>query len=307
MAIENKEILVTGGAGFIGSNLVARLSEKNHVYVLDSLQTGSLHNIDGLSNVEFIKDYAKNVSNYCINPDYIFHIGVYSSSPMYRSNPFLVSEAIHDMIAILELAKKSKTPVVFASTSSIYNGVKPPHRENVTPLVSDYYTEARISMERISELYSKLYDINISAMRFFSIYGYREMKKRMYANLVSQFLWDMHSKKSPIIYGDGEQRRDFVFVDDVVDALILAAEKSDGFQVYNVGTGVNYSLNELVQKLNKYLGSNIEPKYVENPMAKTYVHETLADTNKAEKMIGFRAKISLDEGIKRLISYYGYA
>ncbi len=306
MEIEGKEILVTGGAGFIGSNLVGYLSKKNHVYVVDSLQTGSISNIKDYENVEFIKDYAKNVSNYCINPDYIFHIGVYSSSPMYKANPYLVHEAINDMTSILELAKKNRIPIVFASTSSIYSGIKPPHREDIIPLVSDFYTEARIAMERVSNLYSRLYDIDVSAMRFFSIYGYHEKSKKIYANLASQFLWDMHDGKQAVIFGDGEQRRDFVFVDDVVNALVLAATKNKGFQVYNVGTGVNYSLNELVEKLNRFLGKNIKAKYVENPMAKTYVHETLADPSKAEKMIGFKTKVSLDEGIKKLIDYYGY-
>ncbi len=304
MILEGKEILVTGGAGFIGSNLVGELSKKNHIYVIDSLHTGSLNNLKEYENVEFIKDYVKNISNYSLFPDYIFHIGVYSASPMYKANPYLVHEAINDMIAVLELAKKNKTPVVFASTSSIYNGIQPPHREDAIPLVTDFYTETRIAIERLANLYSKLYDLDISAMRFFSVYGYHEKSKRIYANLVSQFLWAMMSDQQPLIYGDGEQRRDFVFVDDVVDALILAATKNKGFGIYNVGTGINYSLNELVEKLNKHLKKDIQPKFIENPMAKTYVHETLADVTRAKEVLGFNPKITLDEGIIKLVKYY---
>ncbi|CAC11487.1 nucleotide sugar epimerase related protein [Thermoplasma acidophilum] len=307
MDIRGKEILVTGGAGFIGSNLVIRLAKENHVYVLDDLQTGSLRNLSSVyDGIDFVKDRVANVNDYCFDPDYIFHIGLYSSSPMYKDNPHLVGELIKDMVSVLELAKRKKSTVVYASTSSIYNGVKPPHREDVIPFVTDFYTEARYATERISELYSKLYGINISAMRFFSVYGYNERSKKKFANLVSQFIWDMHDGKQPVIYGDGEQKRDFVFVDDVVDALINAAVYNTGFNVYNVGTGKNYSLNELVQKLNDHMHTDIKAKYVENPMAKTYVHETLADTKKSEEKIKFKAKISLDEGIDKLMKYYGY-
>ncbi len=306
MEIENKEILVTGGAGFIGSNLVHRLYKKNHVYVMDDLQTGSLGNLkDIVSDVDFIKDRIENIKNYCLDVDYIFHIGIYSSSPMYRDNPLLIGNAINDMINILELAKKHKSKIVYASTSSIYSGIKPPHREDVIPEVSDFYTEARIPMERISQLYDKLYGMDISAMRFFSIYGYHEKSKKIFANLVSQFLWDMHENKSPILYGDGEQRRDFVFVDDLVDALVLAALNNKGFNVYNVGTGKNYSLNQLVDIVNKHLKTNVKPEYIKMPI-KNYVHETLADTKKPEEKLGFKAKISLDEGIDKLIKYYNY-
>jgi len=307
MDIKGKEILVTGGAGFIGSNLVIRLAKENHVYVLDDLQTGSLRNLSSVyGDIDFVKDRVANVSDYCFDPDYIFHIGLYSSSPMYKDNPLLVGELVKDMVSVLELAKRKKSTVVYASTSSIYNGVKPPHREDVIPFVTDFYTEARYATERISELYSKLYGINVSAMRFFSVYGYNERSKKKFANLVSQFMWDMHEGKQPVIYGDGEQKRDFVFVDDVVDALINAAVYNSGFNVYNVGTGKNYSLNDLVRKLNEHMHTDIRTKYVENPMAKTYVHETLADTKKSEEKIKFKAKISLDEGIDKLIKYYGY-
>ncbi|KJE49728.1 MULTISPECIES: NAD-dependent epimerase/dehydratase family protein [Acidiplasma] len=306
MDIRNKEILITGGAGFIGSNLVHRLYKDNHVYVMDDLQTGSMSNLnDILPDIDFIKDRVENINNYCLDVDYIFHIGIYSSSPMYRNNPLLIGNAINDMIKILELAKKNKSKIVYASTSSIYNEIKPPHSENVIPKVTDYYTEARIAMERVAELYDKLYGMDVSAMRFFSIYGYHEKSKKIFANLVSQFLWDIHDDIQPVLYGDGEQRRDFVFVDDVVDALTLAALNNHGFNVYNVGTGKNYSLNQLVDILNKHLKKNVKPKYIEMPI-KNYVHETLADTKKAEERIGFKAKVSLDEGIDKLIEYYKY-
>ncbi|MEM0139562.1 MAG: NAD-dependent epimerase/dehydratase family protein [Ferroplasma sp.] len=306
MSIKNKQILVTGGAGFIGSNLVDRLSTENHVYVLDDLQTGSIHNLsNSIDKIEFIKDKVKNVNDYCINPDYIFHIGIYSSSPMYKNNPHLMANAIDDLITVLELAKKNKAPIVYASTSSIYNGIKV-QKEDVLPGVTDYYTEARIAMERIANLYCNLYGMSVSGMRFFSVYGYHERSKKIFANLVSQFIWAIHDNVPPVLYGDGEQKRDFVFIDDLVDALLLAAEKNKKFNVFNVGTGKNYTLNEMVQILNRHMKKNIKPEYIENPMKDTYVYYTLADIKKTEDLLGFKAKISLDEGIDRLLKYYNY-
>ena len=133
-----------------------------------------------------------------------------------------------------------------------------------------------------------------------------ERSKKIYANLVSQFLWAMHDNISPVLYGDGEQKRDFVFIEDLVNALMLAAENNKKFNVYNVGTGKNYTLNELVKILNKHLNKNIKPEYIENPMKDTYVYYTKADIRKTENGIGFKAKISLDEGIDKLIKYYNY-
>jgi len=304
MKLKGKEIIVTGGAGFIGSNLVEELSKENKVYVIDNMHTGSEENLKEAmktGNVKLIKDDAKNIRNYKINAEIVFHLGIYSSSPMYRQNPLLVGEAVNGMISVLEYAKENNAKVVFASTSSIYNGLKPPHREDMLPIVTDYYTEARISCERISELYSKLYSLDVAAMRFFSVYGKHDERKKEYANLITQFILAIKQEKQPVIYGDGNQRRDFIHVDDVVEALILAT-KIKGFEIFNVGTGKNYSLNEIVEKINNQLGKDIKPKYIPLKI-KNYVMETLADTKKSEEKLDFKSKINIDKGIEMQIAY----
>ncbi len=303
--IKNRKILVTGGAGFIGTNLVRRLATNNEVIVIDNMHTGTENNINDLvdsGKVELFQEDVKNINGLGRKVDMIFHLGFYSASPMYKNDPMLVSEVVAGMTALLEYCKNNNTNMVFSSTSSIYNGVEPPHREDIIPGVTDFYTEARIYSERMAELYNRLFGINVSAMRFFSVYGKYEKAKGEYANLVTQFLWNIRDGKKPIIYGNGEQRRDFVYVEDLIDSLLLASQVK-GFDVFNVGYGKNYSLNEMLSMLNMHLGTNVEPEYIKMPV-KNYVMETLADTSKAEKVLGFRARTTLEEGIRIISEFY---
>ena len=299
-------VLVTGGAGFIGSNLTEELlSSGEDVIVLDNLTTGSRDNLDGLSgNLKVIETNCSDLSDFDISPDAIYHLGVPSSSPIYKKDPLLMGEAINGMIAVLELAKKTGARVVYASTSSLYSGQAPPHREDMEILVTDYYTEARFAMERMAELYGKLFGVRAVGMRFFSVYGPHEAAKKKYANIVTQFLWEMMAGRAPVIYGDGTQTRDFVYVRDVVSALQLAMA-SDYAGALNVGTGRSYSFNAVVEILAERMGLDLKAEHVDNPI-KNYVRDTLADTTKAEEVLGFRARYSLDEGIGELLRCYGF-
>ncbi|MHB8361678.1 MAG: NAD-dependent epimerase/dehydratase family protein [Thermoplasmataceae archaeon] len=300
--IERKKIIVTGGAGFIGSNLAERLAKTNDVLVVDNLHTGDEKNLEesmNNDNIKFIKSDAKSLLSIDFKADYVFHLGIYSASPMYRKDPFLVSEVVAGMIGVLEYAKKNRSKVVFASTSSIYNSIEPPHKENIIPLVTDYYTEARIAAERMSELYSKLEKINVQAIRFFSVYGPHEEAKKTYANLVTQFYWAIKNNEKPVIYGDGSQRRDFIHVNDLVE-IIIKASQLKGFNILNGGTGKNYSLNEMLDKLNNHMGTKVKAKYIQMPI-NNYVMETLADISNLKHKLSYTPKIDLDEGIKMII------
>jgi len=234
-------VLVTGGAGFIGSHLSEELVKKGcEVVIIDNLHTGNEKNIEQIRDkVEFIKaDAGKARSAIKGKIDVIFHLGIYSSSPMYKENPLLVAKAIEDAINLLEFAKEQDAKFILASTSSIYNGLPLPWREDMKPRVSDYYTEARYCIERLLELYNKLYGLRGVVLRLFSVYGPREESKGRYANVISQFIWAMLKDEQPVIYGDGEQTRDFIYVSDVVRAFLLAMnyERSE-FEIFNVGTG----------------------------------------------------------------------
>ncbi|MDD1753288.1 MAG: NAD-dependent epimerase/dehydratase family protein [Methanotrichaceae archaeon] len=296
-------ILVTGGAGFIGSNLVKDLlASGEDVVVMDNMQTGSMVNLQDLvGDLQVIRASCAEMGKFDLEPESIYHLGIPSSSPMYKRDPFLVGSAINDSIAVFELAKKTGTKVVYASSSSLYNGLQPPHREDMPIFVTDYYTEARLTIERLAELYKKLFDVTSVGLRFFSVYGPKEEAKNQYANMISQFLWTMKDGKSPVIYGDGSQTRDFVYVKDVVRALQLAMRSS--YQgVLNIGTGIAYSFNEVITLLNLKMKTEIKPIYADNPI-KNYVKETLADTTKSQAMIGFKASYSLNEGIDELLKW----
>lgn len=297
-------ILVTGGAGFIGSNLVENLlASGEEVAVLDNMDTGSMQNLEGLKgSLKVIQAGCGSAASLDIDPGAIYHLGIPSSSPMYKRNPMLVGDAVNGTIAVFELARKSGAKVVYASSSSLYNGITPPHREDMGILVTDYYTEARLAIERVAELYYHLFNVPSLGLRFFSVYGPKEKAKKQYANMVSQFMWEMMAGTAPVIFGDGSQTRDFVYVKDIVAAL-QAAMRSDYQGILNAGTGAAYSFNQVIDLLNDRLGSEIQPKYVDNPI-KNYVKDTLADTSKTEKVLGFKAKRSLKEGIDFLVDYY---
>lgn len=297
-------ILVTGGAGFIGSNLVENLlASGEEVVVLDNMHTGSKTNLEDLGGrLRVVQASCNDIRGLDLSPEKIYHLGIPSSSPMYKKDPFLVGEAINGTTAIFELARRTSARVIYASSSSLYSGLNPPHREDMPIEVTDYYTEARLAIERIAELYKRLFNVDSIGMRFFSVYGPKERAKKQYANMVTQFLWEMQEGRSPVIFGDGSQTRDFIYVKDVTRALQLAMDSSY-HGVLNVGTGKAYSFNDLIKMLNQNFESAVEPKYTENPI-KNYVQHTMADTSKCREILKFEAQCTLKEGIDKLVEYY---
>lgn len=293
-------VLVTGGAGFIGSNLLKELVEDSKVFVIDNLNTGNVLNIDPyMKKIQLQVLDTEDIFQVDFVPQVIFHLGMYSSTPMYKENRNLVRKVVDGTIQVLEFAKRHNSRLVLASSSSIYNGHGVPQKEDMVPMVTDFYTEARLYAERLTELYASMFGLRAICLRFFSVYGPGEKSKGRYANLVSQFMWDIQEGKNPVIYGDGKQTRDFIYVKDVVRALVLAA-RSEEDGVFNVGTGKSYSVNEMLEKLMQAMGRKVDPVHVETPIS-NYVMHTEADTAKAQKKLGFKAKYTLDEGIREIV------
>jgi len=295
--------LVTGGAGFIGSHLVEELIKKgNHVIIVDNLHTGSKENIkEYIKDIEFIKKDVKDiVKNDIKGIDGIFHLGIYSSSPMYKENPSFLGNSIDGFLNIQKLSQTANVKMIWASTSSVYNGNPTPWSEDMNIYVKDYYTEARYLMERLSYLHNEWYETMSIGLRFFSVYGPNEKSKGRYANLVSQFLWDIQEDRSPIVYGNGKQSRDLIYVEDVTRGLVKAFNSKVTYGIYNIGTGISYSLNEVIRLITDILDKSANPIYLKNPI-KGYVKDTLADTSKSKKELGFEAKVELSKGIKNII------
>ncbi len=296
--------VVTGGAGFIGSNLTAKLLKDGaEVVVIDNFMTGSreVANLLKERGATLLEGASSSIRE--LTPvDVVFHLGIPSSSPMYRENPDLLSIAVRDAVAIFEYAKESGAKVVYASTSSLYNRNNPPFTEDMPVFPTDFYTEGRYWIERLARVYYELHRVESVGLRLFSVYGPNERPKGPFANVASQMVWAALDGRSFVIYGDGKQTRDFIYVTDVVRAFLLAWERGEDCEVYNVGTGKETSFNELAELIRR-LGLDLRLEYRENPI-KNYVYRTLADTRKAEHDLGFKYEVELEEGLERIIRAY---
>ena len=302
--MENKRVLVTGGAGFIGSNLANHLADANEVVALDDLYLGTPENLH--DDVEFV-DGSVLDDDLPADVDVLFHIAALSSRNMHEENPQRgVRVNVEGFVNTVEQVREHGCDtVVYASTSSIYGSQTKPCPEDMEVHAATGYEASKLAREQYGEYYSEFHEMSMAGMRFFSVYqgyGGAEEHKGEYANLIAQFADELANGKAPVIFGDGSQTRDFTHVDDIVRGLELAADNElDG--LYNLGTGESYSLNELVEELNDRLGTDIEPEYVENPM-KNYVHDTMADPSKMKEATGWEPRISFDEGLDQVCTQY---
>lgn len=294
------KVLVTGAAGFVGRHIVraclARGWEVLGMDVRPAPENGGTFLHGDFSNREDVRHAVKDV-------DYVFHEGAVSSSPMFEPDPSRGVE-VNVMGGLYLLQASAEAEVkrfVYASTSSLYGSLPVPWREDMAiPAPPNAYAASKLAFEYLAKVYTLRGELDTIGLRYFSIYGPGEEPKGPYANMISQFLWAMRKGERPVVYGDGTQMRDFTHVDDVVRSNLLAHETDAVGEVFNVGTGRETSINTLVRKLSEFLARPIEPVYVPNPI-RNYVYRTLADTTKAEKLLGFKAAIPFEEGVAHLV------
>jgi UDP-glucose 4-epimerase len=303
-------ILITGGAGFIGSNIANTLSEDNNdakVIALDNLSLGHTSNLS--NRVKFVEgsimDYELmlKVTKGC---DYVFHHAAKSSSPMFTPDPRQgIDTNLMGFMNVMEASKRNKVKkVIFASSSSVYNGLAVPFKESCRVVPKTFYECSFYCREILAYSYYIENGLKSIGLRYFSVYGPNEIHKGRFANNISQFIWDMSRAKSPIIYGDGSQTRDFTFIKDVVKSNILAMNAEEiECGVYNVGTGIRTSFNRLIDIINKNLGINLSPTYVDNPI-KNYVHDTQADLSLIKSNLKYKPTHSIEEGIRKMVGVY---
>jgi nucleoside-diphosphate-sugar epimerase len=301
------KILVCGGAGFIGSNLCNIMANKGHeVTAFDNLELGWKENLN--SNVRFIEgavqDRAK-LEETGKDFDYIVNLSGSSSAPMFEDDlRHAVDNNILGHLDVLNFARDiGAKKVLFASTSSIYGNNPTPLTEDQVVVPPNFYSVTKHSMEETSIVYSKKYNLEIIGFRFMSVYGLNEGHKKKFANVLSQFIWEMACDRPAILYGDGTQERDFTNVKDIVQGIELAmnTEKRYGFNVFNIGTATAVNLIDLVSTINKVMGKNIPPQLIENPIKSGYIKTQLAGIKKISDELGYKPSILLEDGIKEIV------
>lgn len=310
--MEKKHILVTGGAGFIGSNFCNINQKKYKIVALDNLFLGSPHNLN--QGIQFVQGDACRQedlqSAYHLLEDKIdavLHFAGTSSAPMFMEDGFVDGyvNSIESFVRTLDFARRhGAKKFLYASTSSLYGNNPMPLVETQTVSPLNHYSVTKFLYENCAACYTQVYpEIECFGFRFMSVYGPNEESKGRYANMISQFLWDIARDLPPVIYGDGNQFRDFTNVADIVQALTLAIETDQKLsnRVYNIGRGESTSFNDIFQEINTAMGKSIQPQYIENPVKEGYVKGQHADISLIQKELGFKPEIELKQGIQNLV------
>mgnify|MGYP002762340494 FL=1 len=303
--MEDRRVLVTGGAGFIGSNLANHLAADNDVVAVDDLHLGTPANLDDA--VEFVDASVLDDDLPTEGVDVVFHLAAYSSYTMAEENKREATRVnVEGFVNTVEQARTDGCDtVVYATTSSIYGSRTEPSPEDLPVEARTCYEASKLAREQYGEYFHHHYDMTLAGLRFFSVYqgyGGAEEHKGEYANTVAQFTHKIANGERPAVFGDGSQTRDFTHVDDIVRGIELAADnRLQG--IYNLGTGESYTFNTMIGLINDELGTDIDPEYVENPL-EVYVHDTMADATKMREATGWEPEIGFREGVARVCAPY---
>jgi nucleoside-diphosphate-sugar epimerase len=302
--------LVTGGAGFIGSHLTEELVRRGHrVRVVDSLVTGKRRNLDHIKGVEFLEgdlalgDVARRAVT---GVDYVLHQAAIPSVPRSVKDPLTSNDAnVTGALNILVAARDAGVKrLVYAGSSSVYGDTPtlPKHEGMPTAPLSPYALQKLVA-EQYCQMFTRLYGFETVTTRYFNVFGPRQDPGSPYSGVISLFSKAILEGEQPIIYGDGEQTRDFTYVSNVVDGVLLACEapKAAG-EAMNVANGGRISLNELLRVMNKICGTKAEPIYRE-PRAGD-VRDSQADISKARALLGFKPTVGLEEGLRHTLDWF---
>uniref|UniRef100_A0A7J2U1Q8 NAD-dependent epimerase/dehydratase family protein n=1 Tax=Ignisphaera aggregans TaxID=334771 RepID=A0A7J2U1Q8_9CREN len=303
--MECLRVLVTGGAGFIGSHLVKALLRAGHfVRVLDNFSTGSMDNIvDVARDVEIVvgdvRDYS--VVEKCVRGvDVVIHLAALIDVAESIERPDLYFEV--NVIGTHNIAKACRgvNVLIFASSSSVYGDpLKIPIPEDHLLSPRSPYAASKVAGEALIQAFSSIYGYRPIILRIFNVYGPKQ--SRAYAGVVIEFIRRVLRREPPIIYGDGEQTRDFIHISDVIDAIMKAMSIERARGVFNIGSGKAVTINQLAKLILKTLNrEDLKPVYA--PPRPGDIKHSIADITKSRKILGFEPKISLEEGIKTLIN-----
>lgn len=303
--------LVTGGAGFIGSNTVDELVRRGHtVTVLDDFSAGREENLRCCaSKIEIIRgsitDLAA-VQKACKGADYVIHLAALTSVPRSVKDPIETNHVnIDGTLNVLVAARDAKVRrFVYAASCSVYGEASiQPQRESISLDPISPYGVTKLVGERYAKVFYRCYGLETVCLRYFNVFGPRQDPTSAYSGVLSKFITTLLSDGQPVIFGDGEQSRDFIFVEDIVQANLLACEARDcAGRTFNVGTGGRYTLNESLRLLEKISGKKAAAKY-ESPRAGDILHSQ-ADITEARKVLGYDPKVNFEEGLRRTWEWY---
>ena len=306
--MKDKNVIVTGGLGFIGSHLTDRLlKDGNMVTVIDDCSTGSINNLI-MKDHENLKIIKGNITKLDLEKifkgkDYIFHQAALASVEESIKNPIKCHEInATGTLKILQAAKKCNiTKVLNASTSAVY-GDNPnrPLNENETPKPLSPYAASKVSAESYCNVYTQCYGLETVSLRYFNVFGPRQNPRLEYAAVIPRFIGAILSGKKPVIYGDGNQTRDFIYVEDVVEANILLAESKFTGPV-NIATGKSVTINKLLEVIEDILEVDIKPIY-QDPRPGD-IRDSRADVSLL-KSLGFKKVTKLKSGLEKTIEWY---
>lgn len=292
--------LVTGGAGFIGHHLVNRLLDDGHsVYVIDNLETGTIDNLPFHPELYFTKQSILDEIYPPFKIDWIFHLAALPLVQVSIEDPERTHTTnVNGTLKLLLFAKDNKVKkFVFSSSSSVYGDQETPFKESATTNPLSPYAAQKIMGEIYCKLFNEIYHVPTVCLRYFNVYGKGMNDKSNYANLIPKFIKLIKDGKSPEIWGDGKQRRDYVYVDDVVNANILLAKSNVVGEIFNVGSGKDVEVNDLADEMLKLLKSDIKPIHTK-PVIEP--RKGLSDITKIKKL-GWKPSVSLEEGLKCLV------
>lgn len=288
--------IVTGGAGFIGSNLALELQKRGaQVLVIDDFSSGDFHNLTDFRG-DVIAEEINQLEWEKLGPvDAIFHQAALTDTTVMDQKRMMTVN-VEGFRKVLAFAKRHKAKLVYASTAALYGNSPPPQREEESVAPLNIYAFSKLVGDQVALQAAKESSVPIVGLRYFNVYGLHERYKGKASSMIFQLAEQMRQGKRPRIFYDGEQKRDHIYVKDVVAANLAAFEaKQSG--IVNVGTGAMTSFNRLVEILNDVLGTQLDPDYFENPYG-FYQNETQADMNRTKKLLGFETHFSIEEGIR---------
>ena len=303
--------LVTGGAGFIGSNIVERLVKNGErVKVIDNLIAGKRENLAGImEKIEFIEGDIRDdndMKKAIKGVDFVLHQAALRSVPKSVDDPLPYTDVnVTGTLKLLLAAKEEGVKrLVLASSSSVYGEREEmPEREEDMPQPISPYAATKLTGEYYCQVFSSVYGLETVSLRYFNVFGPRQDPGSEYAVVIPKFILSMLKDEPSPIHGDGKQSRDFTYVDDVVEANILAAQtKGVSGEVFNIACNEGHTVLEIADGLNRILSKSIKPVFT--PPRKGDVLHTLADISKAKKLLGYAPRVAFEEGLEKTVSWF---